>query len=79
MRRDLTRTDLRGVIARGLAATGGSYRSLLLLLGMAPGDYKRLHNFLAAHDCALDFRPFRGRRHAGSPVSAAPLPVRRSL
>lgn len=65
MRRDLTRADLRGIVERGLVATSGSYRSLLLLFGMPESDYKRLHNFLAAHDCALDFRPFRLRRPGG--------------
>ena len=70
MRRDLTRADLRGVIERGLVATSGSYRSLLLLFGMPEGDYKRLHNFLAAHDCALDFRPFRLRRPIGLGAAA---------
>jgi DNA-binding NtrC family response regulator len=62
MRRDLTRDDLRGVVRRGLTATRGSYRSLLVLFGMARGDYKRLLNFLAAHECALDFREFRTAR-----------------
>jgi DNA-binding NtrC family response regulator len=65
MRRDLTRDDLRGVLRRGLTATRGSYRSLLELFGIPPGDYKRLLNFLAAHDCALDFREFRTQRPEG--------------
>jgi sigma-54 dependent transcriptional regulator, acetoin dehydrogenase operon transcriptional activator AcoR len=58
--RDLTRDDLRGVVRRGLATTHGSYRALLALFGMQDRDYKRLLNFLAAHDCAVDFRPYRG-------------------
>ncbi len=62
MRRDLTRDDLRGVMRRGLTATRGSYRSMLVLFGMARQDYKRLLNFLAAHECALDFREFRALR-----------------
>lgn len=62
MRRDLTRDDLRGVMRRGLSATRGSYRSMLVLFGMARQDYKRLLNFLAAHDCSLDFREFRSAR-----------------
>jgi DNA-binding NtrC family response regulator len=62
IRRDLTREDLRGVIRRGLTATRGSYRSVLVLFGMAREDYKRLLNFLAAHECALDFREFRAQR-----------------
>ncbi len=71
MRRDMTRDDLRGVLRRGLTATRGSYRSLLVLFGMAREDYKRLLNFLAAHECALDFREFRGSR-GESPGSRAP-------
>lgn len=62
MRRDLTRDDLRGLIRRGLTATRGSYRSVLVLFGMPRRDYKRLLNFLAAHECALDFREFRAPR-----------------
>ena len=62
MRRDLTRDDLRGLMRRGLTATRGSYRSVLVLFGMAREDYKRLLNFLAAHECALDFREFRAPR-----------------
>lgn len=62
IRRDITRDDLRGVIRRGLAATRGSYRSMLMLFGMPAEDYKRFLNFLAAHECALDFRQFRTPR-----------------
>jgi DNA-binding NtrC family response regulator len=62
MRRDLTRDDLRGLMRRGLTATRGSYRSVLVLFGMPREDYKRLLNFLAAHECALDFREFRAPR-----------------
>jgi hypothetical protein len=29
------------------------------LFGMSPDDYHRFHNFLAAHDCRVDFRAFR--------------------
>jgi len=57
--RDLTRHDLRELLRRGLRATAGSYRGLVSLFGMEPHDYKRLLNFLAAHDCSVDPRPFR--------------------
>jgi transcriptional regulator with PAS, ATPase and Fis domain len=59
MNRDITRNDLRGLVRRGLAETGGNYRALLKLFGMGRGDYKRFLNFLAAHDCSVDFREFR--------------------
>jgi transcriptional regulator with PAS, ATPase and Fis domain len=60
--RDLTRNDIRQLFRRGLAATGGNYRAVLQLFGMEPQDYKRLMNFLAAHDCAIDYREFRQPR-----------------
>jgi transcriptional regulator with PAS, ATPase and Fis domain len=59
MSRDITRKDLRDLLRRGLAHTGGSYRELLALFGMSPTDYKRFLNFLSSHDCAIDFREFR--------------------
>jgi transcriptional regulator with PAS, ATPase and Fis domain len=58
-RRDLTRADLKMLIRRGLATTAGSYRRLLPLFGIERQDYKRLLNFLAAHDCVVDRKPFR--------------------
>ncbi len=59
LQRDLTRQDLRGIVERGLAATHGNYHALLKLFRLPPDDYKRLLNFLAAHDCSVDVRPFR--------------------
>ena len=70
--RDLTRDDLRGVVRRGLATTRGSYRELLRLFGMRERDYKRLLNFLAAHDCTVDFRAYREPRRRGVGAHATP-------
>jgi hypothetical protein len=50
---------MRELVKRGLAATKGNYRAVLKLFGMTPSDYYRFHNFLAAHDCKVDFRAFR--------------------
>ncbi|MGH2405828.1 MAG: hypothetical protein ACRDGN_15415, partial [bacterium] len=36
-----------------------NYRALLKLFGMSSRQYKRFLNFLAAHDCRVDFREFR--------------------
>jgi hypothetical protein len=47
------------LIRRGLAATGGNYRALLQLFGLEQEEYKRLMNFLAAHECVVDYREFR--------------------
>jgi DNA-binding NtrC family response regulator len=71
--RDLTRDDLRGVVRRGLATTRGSYRALLALFGMPDRDYKRLLNFLAAHDCTVDFRPYRGAARRSREVVLQPV------
>jgi len=68
--RDMTRHDLRQLVRRGLTTTRGNYRALLTLFGMPESDYKRFMNFLAAHDCAVDFREFRG----GSNDNDAVLP-----
>jgi transcriptional regulator with PAS, ATPase and Fis domain len=57
-RRDITRADLRQLVRLGLAA-GGSYRGMLGLFGMDQRDYKKLMNFLAAHECRVDYREFR--------------------
>ncbi len=59
LNRDITRHDLREMLRRGLSVTRGSYRGLLQLFRIPPSDYKRFMNFLAAHDCGVDFREFR--------------------
>jgi transcriptional regulator with PAS, ATPase and Fis domain len=68
--RDVTRHDLRELMRRGLRTTTGSYRALVPLFGMEARDYKRLLNFLAAHDCNVDPRPFR-KRTAVTPAAGA--------
>jgi len=65
LNRDITRQDLREVVRRGLATAQGNYHALLELFGLPETDYKKLLNFLAAHDCSvdsLDFRPSRTLR-----------------
>jgi transcriptional regulator with PAS, ATPase and Fis domain len=59
LNRDLTRHDIRELVARGLSTTKGNYRALLKLFGMDAGDYYRFHNFLTAHGCKVDFRTYR--------------------
>jgi transcriptional regulator with PAS, ATPase and Fis domain len=68
--RDITRADLRQLIRRGLAMSAGSYRGLLELFGMEQEDYKRLLNFLAAHDCRVEGREFRPAARAAGSSSA---------
>jgi DNA-binding NtrC family response regulator len=69
-RRDLTRADLRMLIRRGLATAAGSYRRLLPVFRIERQDYKRLLNFLAAHDCVVDHRAFSA---GGRPIDLAAL------
>ena len=72
LQRDITRHDLRELVRRGLGTTRGNYRSMLRLFGMPASDYKRFLNFLAAHDCNVDFRAYRsGMAPAGPDAGAA--------
>jgi DNA-binding NtrC family response regulator len=59
MDRDLTRDDLRAVVSRGLEHTRGSYKLLLEVFNVAPGDYKRLLSFLRKYQCHMPFQKFR--------------------
>jgi transcriptional regulator with PAS, ATPase and Fis domain len=77
MSREITRNDLRYIIATGLEETHGSYRLLLGLYNMAPEDYKRLLGFLSQHECHVPFRPFRMAR-AQMPSAERLTPARRA-
>jgi hypothetical protein len=67
MSRDLTREDLRILIGMGLQQTSGSYRVLVELFNMPPGDYKRFLNFLRKHQCHMPFQQFRAGVGRGEP------------
>jgi DNA-binding NtrC family response regulator len=68
--RDITRQDLRELVHLGLANARGSYAGLLTLFGIESSDYQRFLNFLAAHDCVVDFRLF-GDKSGRSTTSGA--------
>ena len=72
--RDITRHDIRELVRRGLRTTRGSYRGLLNLFGMEPTDYQRFHNFLAAHECKVDYREFRTGGPGPEPTRQVILP-----
>ena len=78
MDRDITRHDMRELLRRGLNTTRGNYRSLLQLFRIPKSDYKRFLNFLAAHDCGVDYREFRNGhdRSTTRPRAVPPLPPR---
>jgi DNA-binding NtrC family response regulator len=65
MDRQLTKSDVRDIIKRGLQLTQGSYRNLVELFHLKASDYKRLLAFLYQHDCHLPFHPFRESRESG--------------
>jgi len=70
MTRDLTRSDLRFIVRRGLQETAGSYKLLVELLNMKPTDYKRFLNFLRKHECQVPFERFRSARARPSAMSS---------
>ncbi len=57
--RDLSRSEVRQVIALGLEACQGSYRRLLSHFRLPESDYKRFLGFLGNHRCKIDFRSYR--------------------
>jgi hypothetical protein len=59
MSRDLTRDQLRAIIARGLDMTSGSYRVLTQLFNIEADDYKRFLSLLKKHQCHMPFQQFR--------------------
>jgi len=59
MRRDITRSDLRLIVQKGLEEAHGSYKIVSRLFNMEEGDYKRFLNFLRKHDCQVPFKEYR--------------------
>jgi transcriptional regulator with PAS, ATPase and Fis domain len=70
MARELTRSDLRAIITRGLQETTCNYKLLVELFNMDRGDYKRFLNFLRKQKCQVPFSAFRTVR--GLDGAAAP-------
>jgi len=56
---EITRAELLALVDRGLQHTRGSYRALVKLFNMPPGDYKRFHAFLYQQNCNLSVTPYR--------------------
>jgi|RhiMetdeSRZDD1v2_1073273.scaffolds.fasta_scaffold19991_3 DNA-binding NtrC family response regulator len=67
MSRDLTRSDLRQIVARGFQQAG-NYKALAQLFNVAPGEYRRFLNFLRTHGCDVRFQlvgALSGRQFSG--------------
>ena len=59
MERELTKSDVKEIIRRGLRETQGNYRKLIATFHLPEADYKRFLAFLYQHDCHLSFHSFR--------------------
>jgi len=54
MNRELSRSQVRGIVHRGLVATRGSYKRLLSLFHIDDSDYLRFMDFLRHHELKPD-------------------------
>jgi hypothetical protein len=59
MQREITRSNIRDLVRKGLEETRGNYKIVARIFNMEPGDYKRFLNFLRKHDCQLPFKDYR--------------------
>jgi two-component system NtrC family response regulator len=59
MQREITRSNVRDLVRRGLENARGNYRIVAKLFNMEQRDYKRFLNFLRKHDCQLPFQEYR--------------------
>jgi DNA-binding NtrC family response regulator len=59
MDREITRSNVREVIRRGLEEARGNYKIVARIFNMEPKDYKRFLNFLRKHDCQIPFKDYR--------------------
>ena len=80
MQREITKSDVRNLVRKGLEESRGNYRIMLRLFNMDSADYKKFLNFLRKHQCQLPFKEFRqvepsSRRgaimHEGASINAA--------
>ena len=66
MQREITRTQVRDVVRKGLEEARGNYKIMVELFNMDSGDYKKFLNFLRKHQCQLPFKDYRQVAHNGS-------------
>jgi DNA-binding NtrC family response regulator len=59
MQREITRSNVRDLVRKGLEEARGNYKIVARLFNMAPSDYKRFLNFLRKHDCQVPFKEYR--------------------
>ena len=59
MQREITRSNVRDLVRKGLEEARGNYKIVTRLFNMDPRDYKRFLNFLRKHDCQVPFKEYR--------------------
>ena len=59
MQREITKSNVREVVRRGLEDARGNYKIVARMFNLEADDYKRFLNFLRKHDCQLSFKEFR--------------------
>ena len=59
MRRDITRSNVRDLVHKGLVEARGNYKIVAQLFNMESSDYRRFLGFLRKHDCQLPFKQYR--------------------
>jgi hypothetical protein len=76
MARDITRTDVRVIVTKGLQKTAGSYKMLVELLSMeSTDDTQFLKNFLRKRECHVPFERVRSTRVRQTKVADADFPA----
>ena len=59
MQREITRSNVRDLVRKGLEEARGNYKIVTRLFNMDTRDYKKFLNFLRKHDCQLPFKEYR--------------------
>jgi len=59
MQREITRSNVRDLVRKGLEEARGNYKIVTRLFNMEASDYKKFLNFLRKHDCQLPFKEYR--------------------
>ena len=59
MQREITRSNVRELVRKGLEDARGNYKIVVRLFNMPATDYKKFLNFLRKHDCQLSFKEYR--------------------
>jgi transcriptional regulator with PAS, ATPase and Fis domain len=59
MQREITRTNVRELVRKGLEDARGNYKIVVRMFNMPPEDYKKFLNFLRKHECQPSFKEYR--------------------